>query len=155
MGLYYNRTQSPVPVTLSGGRSILIPAKGRETLHGEDESAPALLQALSSQKVVRLPDAFATKGVGVVQAAPAVAVSSEPEAPPAAEETPAALPLTNISPTPVALVSEDAPAEPELNIEPKFEIAPSDDGSSSSGVVYATPAEQSTRADGPRRERRK
>ena len=147
MGLYYNRTQSSVPVTLSGGRSILIPAKGREVLHGEDESAPALLQAISSQKIVRLPDAYASKVEGA--STPVVAPSLLAETSPPSEVSVAA---------PVAGVPElGAPAEsePEPIIEPHIELAPSDDGSSSTGAASATPAEQSTRADGPRRERRK
>lgn len=140
MGLYYNRTQSPVPVTLSGGRAILIPAKGREALHGEDESAPALLQAISAQKIVRLPEAYASKG----------------ESP-----APAAVPSVAVEPTSEVTTATSAAGAPQVamsaaqSTEIQNETAPSDDGSSSTGVAAAAPNEQSTRADGPRRERRK
>lgn len=147
MGLYYNRTQSPVPVTLSGGRSILIAAKGRESLHGEDESAPALLQAISAQKIVRLPDAYAAKSDATAVAAPhAALVVAEPSAP---SETA----LEMIAATSAAGAPETEASAPE-STEIQNETTPSDDGSGSGVAASAAPAEQS-RADGPRRERRK
>jgi hypothetical protein len=137
MGVYYNRTQSPVPVTLSGGRAILIQAKGREILHGEDESAPALLQAIGAQKIVRLPDAYASKieGVGSPVAAVVPAVA------PVVAEAPAPAPVVVAAPAALSIETQNGPAL-------------SDDGSST-GTAAAAPSEQGTRVDGPRRERRK
>lgn len=81
MGLYYNKSSHPLPITLLGGGSMTIPPRTRFELHGEHESSSALLVAIEKNQAVRLPDLLAAKvNSGYVSPPPAVVVS-QPVAP--------------------------------------------------------------------------
>lgn len=149
MGVYYNKSQAPVPVTLSGGRSVLIPAKGRGVLTGEDESAPSLLAAKAAGLVVRLPDKMAE-----VPAASAASVSVQaPAALPVAVDQAPVVVAVSVPDEEVASASVSASTSAQL--EPLTESAESlsdgapeatadsvptvDDGTASTALVVTDP----------------
>ena len=135
MSLYYNSSQTPIPVTLALGGSILIPPRGRATLVGENESSPALLAAMQKGLVVKLPEAYANR-----VAAQAAGVSSAP-----AEMG---------APTEMAAPAEmGTPSEILASVEPSGELTGTSGIEESTTVAPTT--EVGARSETPRRDRRK
>jgi len=142
MGVYYNKSQGPVPVTLSGGRAALIPAKGRDVFTGEDESAPSLLAAVATGLLVRLPDKLAgTPPSPSVTAPVPVPVATALQESAVVLTAGVAAPSVSAS-TSASMESPTVPTELSLDVTPDVaaDAVPTvDDGTASTAIAVTDP----------------
>jgi hypothetical protein len=121
MGLYYNKTETPLPVTLLSGGSLLLRPRSREWIHGENESSPALLLAVSKGHIVKLPEASVARQLALESPPPPATVVEIPvELPPPAEsQGEAAVAVeTSVVETAQPLSVEETPRDmPEVSSE--------------------------------------
>jgi len=133
---YYNRTQGPVPVSLSDGRAVSIPSKGRLAVEGENASSPGLLAEIAKGHLVKVP---ARRVAPPVEAAPESPVQAVPVE--AAPVDPAPAPAKEFSGPSPSDTELGAPAEISAD-EPAADVA-------------LTSGAGSDAVDGPRRGRRR